>query len=63
MPIPDYQSLMLPILRLVGDRQEHPLAQIRQRIAPEFNLSEEELAERLAKNRIWNGHFLRHPPR
>ena len=50
MPIPDYQSLMLPVLRFAGDRQEHSLAEFRQRIAAEFNLSEQELAERLASD-------------
>jgi len=48
MPIPDYQSLMLPVLRLVGDRQKHPLAEVRQRIAEELKLTEEELALRQA---------------
>jgi restriction system protein len=50
MPIPDYQSLMLPVLQLGGDRQEHSLSEIRQRIAGELNLSDEELAERLASD-------------
>jgi restriction system protein len=50
MPIPDYQSLMLPFLRLAGDRKEHSLAEIRQRIAAEINLSEQELADRLASD-------------
>ena len=50
MPIPDYQSLMLPILRFAGDRKEHSLAEFRQRLAAEFNLSEQELAERLASD-------------
>lgn len=50
MPIPDYQSLMLPVLRFSGDRKEHTLAEFRQRIAPEFALSEQELAERLASD-------------
>jgi restriction system protein len=50
MPIPDYQSLMLPVLRLAGDRKEHSLAEFRQRIAAEFKLSEQELAERLASD-------------
>lgn len=47
MPIPDYQSLMLPVLRAVADRKEHPVAQMRERIASELKLSEQELAERL----------------
>ena len=50
MPIADYQSLMLPVLRFAGDRAEHSLAEFRQRIAAEFNLSEQELAERLASD-------------
>jgi restriction endonuclease Mrr len=35
MPIPDYQSLMLPVLRQLSDRREHPVAEVRQRIAAE----------------------------
>ena len=50
MPIPDYQSLMLPVLRFAEDRKEHSLAEFRQRLAAEFNLSEQELAERLASD-------------
>jgi restriction system protein len=50
MPIPDYQSLMLPVLRFAGDRKEHSLAEFRQRIATESNLSDTELAERLASD-------------
>ncbi len=50
MPIPDYQSLMLPVLRLVGDRKEHSLAEMRQGIAADLGLSEDELAERLASD-------------
>src|ERR1035438_8878188 len=47
MPIPDYQSLMLPALRFAGDRKEHSVAEFRQRISAEFSLSDKELAERL----------------
>src|SRR5664279_2804897 len=50
MPIPDYQSLMLPVLRFAGDRKEHSVAEFRHRIAAELNLSEDELAERLASD-------------
>ena len=50
MPIPDYQSLMLPVLRVVRDRKEHSLAEMRQRIAEELNLTEEELSQRLASD-------------
>jgi restriction system protein len=50
MPIPDYQSLMLPALRFAGDRKEHSLAEFRQRISAEFKLSDQELADRLASD-------------
>lgn len=49
MPIPDYQSLMLPVLRLLGDRP-HSLAELRQRIADDLNLTDEELTERVASD-------------
>lgn len=48
MAIPDYQSLMLPVLQTVMDRQEHPIPQMRQRIAEELRLPQTELLERLA---------------
>jgi hypothetical protein len=50
MPIPDYQSLMLPVLRLMQDGKEHSVSEMRQRIAEQFNLTEEELSERLASD-------------
>jgi restriction system protein len=50
MPIPDYQSLMLPVLRLVEDGRAHPVSEMRQRIAGQLGLTEEELAERLASD-------------
>src|ERR1700693_5784975 len=50
MPIPDYQSLMLPVLKVVADRKEHSVAEIRKHIATELNLSDEELSERLASD-------------
>lgn len=50
MPIPDYQSLMLPVLRVAEDRKEHTASEMRQRIAVEVNLSDDELAERLASD-------------
>jgi len=50
MPIPDYQSLMLPVLQQLADRKEHPVAQMRQQIAADFHLTDEELAKRLASD-------------
>jgi restriction system protein len=50
MPIPDYQSLMLPVLRLLEECQELPVSVLRHRIADELSLTSEELAERLASD-------------
>lgn len=48
MPIPDYQSIMLPLLRLAGDDQEHSAREAVDALATEFNLSPAERAELLA---------------
>src|SRR5438045_4695109 len=42
MPIPDFQSLMLPILRIAEDGDEHTAREIRQRIGDERGLTEAE---------------------
>jgi len=46
--IPDYQSLMLPILRLVADGQEYKYRDIIEKMAVEFNISDVERKELLA---------------
>lgn len=45
--IPDYQSMMLPLLRQVSDRQEHKIREIVEALAKEFNLTETEKEELL----------------
>lgn len=45
--IPDYQTLMLPLLRVAGDGQVRTVKEGRELLATEFQLSEEELAELL----------------
>ncbi|MGA2538760.1 MAG: restriction endonuclease, partial [Terracidiphilus sp.] len=47
MPIPDYQTLMLPLLRLTEDGKEHTLAKAAEAISHQFNLSEAERNEML----------------
>lgn len=42
MAIPDFQSLMLPLLRFLGDGKEHPNPETTERLAAEFKLTEEE---------------------
>ncbi len=67
MTIPDYQSLMLPLLKLTSDEKEHSLKDATKTLAKEFNLSEVELAEMLPSARKtrfydrvgWAGTYLR----
>jgi restriction system protein len=47
MCIPDYQSVMLPLLRQISDRQEHPLPSVIEALAAEFKLTDEERRELL----------------
>lgn len=47
MAIPDYQTIMLPFLKLVSDQQEHSLSEIVENLAQSFNLTEDEKKELL----------------
>ena len=40
--IPDFQTVMLPFLEILGDGQEHELQGIIKKISDRFNLTEEE---------------------
>lgn len=51
MAIPDFQSCMLPVLRLAGDGKEHSLAEAREVVAAQFHLSSEECTESLPSGR------------
>lgn len=42
MPVPDYQTLMLPVLRTVADGQDHHLHNIVETLAAEYRLTDEE---------------------
>ena len=46
--IPDYQTLMLPLLKLVSDGQEHKYRDIIEKLAIEFEVTDEERKEHLA---------------
>jgi restriction system protein len=59
MPIPDYQSIMLPLLKYASDQKQHSVKQAYEDLANEFNLTTEEKNELLPsgtqqiyKNRI-----------
>ncbi len=47
MAIPDFQKIMLPLLKFLGDKQEHSLRETIDSLADEFDLSEEERRELL----------------
>lgn len=46
--IPDYQSLMLPLLKLVSDKQEHKYRDLIEKLATEFQITDKERKELLA---------------
>jgi restriction system protein len=45
MSIPDYQSIMLPLLKLTADKQEHSLRETIETLADKFKLTEDERKE------------------
>jgi len=45
LPIPDFQSFLLPVLELASDGAEHSLEEAQNVTAFRFNLIEEERAE------------------
>jgi restriction system protein len=47
MPIPDYQAIMLPLLKFAGDKQEHSLREATNVLADYFKLTEKEKNELL----------------
>ncbi len=51
LKVPDFQSLMLPLLRLAADGRERPLAEVRDLLAAEFGLGAAERDELLPSGR------------
>jgi len=47
MAVPDFQSFFRPLLEVAADGEEHSLKEAREKIAVDFNLTEEELSELL----------------
>lgn len=48
MPVPDYQSLMLPVLKALADGAETPVSEVRERVAAAKGLTAEETREMVA---------------
>jgi len=42
LAIPDYQTIMLPLLMLTGDKQEHKMRDVTDQLADQFELSDDE---------------------
>lgn len=53
MPIPDYQTIMLPLLRQLSDGKNHQLKELVVTLGQEFNLSEEEMNELLSSGQAF----------
>ncbi len=51
MSVPDFQTLMLPLLRFAGDGREHSVAEARTAIASDLKLTSDELALMLPSGR------------
>ncbi len=49
--IPDFQSIMLPLLKITGDKKEHTIQEVRDLLAKNFSLSEEERSKILSKSK------------
>jgi restriction system protein len=67
MTIPDFQSIMLPLLEIVNDGKEHRHREVSEALAAKFNLTEEEREELLPSGRqarfdnrvAWSGAYLK----
>ncbi|MBL3601802.1 MAG: restriction endonuclease [gamma proteobacterium endosymbiont of Lamellibrachia anaximandri] len=67
MAIPDYQSIMLPLLQLAGDQKDHAMREATTKLADQFGLDEQERKELLPsgkqaifKNRVaWARTYLK----
>jgi restriction system protein len=51
MAVPDFQTLMLPLLKRLGDGREHRFSDAVEALADEFGLSEDERVQMLPSGR------------
>ena len=51
MPIPDYQTLMLPLLRYYADGAVHSISEVTHALAKEFKLTDDELRQLIPSGR------------
>lgn len=65
--VPDFQSIMLPFLQMAGDNQEHSISEMMEYLADHFDLSQQDLDERIPSGRqtrfynrvTWSGTHLK----
>jgi restriction endonuclease Mrr len=58
MSIPDFQSIMLPLLELANDGKEHKLSETVEPLANYFNLTESERRELLPSGKANRGDLI-----
>src|SRR4051812_39489563 len=51
VPLPEYQSLMLPLLRRLADGASHSVAELREQLAAEFGIIDDERTQLLPSGR------------
>jgi restriction system protein len=51
MPIPDFQTIMLPLLQIFADEREHAIHEYLDKLAEHFSLTEQELNEMLSSGK------------
>lgn len=51
MPIPDFQTLMLPTMKFANDGKEHEVGELREAMARQFQVTDDERAELLPSGR------------
>jgi restriction system protein len=47
MPVPDFQSFFVPVLRIVADRKDHSMSELRERVAADLALTPDDLNQKL----------------
>lgn len=47
MAVPDYQSILLPLLKIAADGNEHAINKTTEALAQQFNLSDQDRRELL----------------
>src|ERR1700722_3219660 len=52
MAVPDFQTLMLPLLKLASDGEQHTLVETVEQLAQEFQLSDDDRAQLLNSGQL-----------